>query len=218
MGANAAAGAAGGAAGEDDDAGGGASSASGSGTGAAGGSFALGQHAIAYCDLPDAAKELDQTLYNILRLNVKGSKNALLSHVTFNSYVQGVIVLHHHINISRMDRIIRAFNQMDKCVFKGSALAFQTEFLGLRRELDVCGATMQHYSLCRLMQSSLIFQIQWLVMRKLLCLCVMELALLPSLWSSLVFSIPALLELRSTQSLGLFVIISTHLKPLVLVE
>ena len=158
LGANAAAGTAGEAVpAEDDDAGGGASSAassaSGSGTGAAGGSFALGQHAIAYCDLPDAAKELDQTLYNILRLNVKGSKNALLSHVTFNSYVQGVIVLHHHINISRMDRIIRAFNQMDKCVFKGSALAFQTEFLGLRRELDVCGATMQHYSLCRLMRA-----------------------------------------------------------------
>ena len=38
-------------------------------------------------------------------------------------------------------------------MFKGSALAFRTEFLGLRRELDVCGATMQHYSLCRLMRA-----------------------------------------------------------------
>ena len=124
MGANATGAAGEAAPGEDDDAGGGASSASGSWTGSASSSFALGSHSIAYADFPDEAKELDQTLYNILRLNVKGSKNALLSHVTFNSYVQGVIVLHQHINISRMDRIIRAFNQMDKCVFKGSALAF----------------------------------------------------------------------------------------------
>ena len=58
--------------------------------------FTLGSHSVSYGDFPEEAKQLDQTLYNIPRINVKGTKNALFSHVTFNSYVQGIIVLYQH--------------------------------------------------------------------------------------------------------------------------
>jgi hypothetical protein len=55
--------------------------------------FALGKSSIAYHELSEETITLDVMLYNILRLNVKGSKCELLSSVMFPSYVQGMIVL-----------------------------------------------------------------------------------------------------------------------------
>ena len=119
----------------------------------AGSHFTLGSHSVRYADLPDEAKELDRTLYNIIRLNVKGSKQQLLICVTFPSYVQAVLILDKHMNISKMDRIMAAFTAFDKLVYKGNALQFQTEFMSLKRELDRCGADLNYYSLCRLMRA-----------------------------------------------------------------
>ena len=44
---------------------------------AASGHFSLGHHAIAYDDLPEEAKTLDALLYNVLRMNIKGSKQGV---------------------------------------------------------------------------------------------------------------------------------------------
>ena len=132
-------------------------STSGSTGGAAGsaasGHFSLGRHSIAYDDLPDEAKSLDAMLYNVLRMNIRGSKQALLSVVTFPSYVQGVCVLVKHMGISRMQRMMTAFSELDRLAFTGNVMEFQTQFLALKRELDNCKATIVHYTVCRLMRA-----------------------------------------------------------------
>ena len=65
-------------------------------TGGTGGTFTLGIHKTAYKDLPAAARKCDAILYNIFKLSIRGSKQALLKSVTFPSYVQAVIVLVKH--------------------------------------------------------------------------------------------------------------------------
>ena len=43
-----------------------------------GGTFTLGKHHTAYADLPEAAHKLDSILYNIFKMRIKGSKQALV--------------------------------------------------------------------------------------------------------------------------------------------
>ena len=62
-------------------------------------------HAGSYWDLSPEARDLDSLLYNVLRMCVKGSKRVLLECVQFPSYIQGVVVLMRHHDISRNDRI-----------------------------------------------------------------------------------------------------------------
>ena len=47
-------------------------------TGGTGGTFTLGVHKTAYKDLPAAALKLDALLYNIFKLSIRGSKQAML--------------------------------------------------------------------------------------------------------------------------------------------
>ena len=119
----------------------------------AGSHFALNQSSIPYADFPDGAKELDANLYNVLRMNVRGSKAALLDNVTFPSYMQGMIVLDKHMNISKMDRIMAAYSIMDKITYKNDALTFMTNFMGAKRELDRLNAGRTHYVMCALMRA-----------------------------------------------------------------
>ena len=93
-----------------------ASAAVGSAT--TGSTFTLGVHKIAYKDLPLAALKLDALLYNIFKLSIKGSKQALLQNVTFPSYVQAVIVLVKHMDMSKMARIGHAFSALDNLTFQ----------------------------------------------------------------------------------------------------
>ena len=115
--------------------------------------FTTGEHPLKYSDLSEQTKQLDGLLYNVLRMNVKGSKHSLLASVTFPSYVQAILILDKHMGISKMDRIVRAFSSLDKLTYAGDALKFQTEALGLKRELDLCGANITHYFMCRLMKA-----------------------------------------------------------------
>jgi hypothetical protein len=119
----------------------------------AGSHFSLGQSSIPYADFPDGAKELDALLYNVLRMNVRGTKSALLDNVTFPSYIQGMIVLDKHMNISKMDRIMAAYSVMDKITYKSDALSFMTSFMGAKRELDRLNAGRTHYVMCNLMRA-----------------------------------------------------------------
>ena len=102
--------------------------------------FTLGTHSVAYKDLPLAARKLDAVLYNIFKLSIRGSKETLLQSVTFPSYVQPVIVLVKHMDISRMARIGHAFTGLHNLVFHGDVHRFQSDFLGVKRELDTTGA------------------------------------------------------------------------------
>jgi len=120
---------------------------------ASGSHFTLGVHHTAYQDLSDGAKSLDAMLYNILKMSIKGSKQALLKSVTFPSYVQAVCVLAKHMGISRMKRIMAAFNRMDTLQYTGDTTLFQSQFLAAKRELDSCNATVVHYTMCKLMKS-----------------------------------------------------------------
>ena len=67
-----------------------------------------------YKDLLAESRALDGLLYNVLLMNVKGSANTLLECVQHPSYIQGMIVLVKHIDISRSDRKARAFEGVDK--------------------------------------------------------------------------------------------------------
>jgi hypothetical protein len=117
------------------------------------GYLTLGQHHLAFSDLPQESRELDAMLYNVLLMNVKGSKNGLLLSVTFPSYIQGMIILHKHMDLSRLDRIMNAFAELQKLSFQGDVAQFQTQFMSLERELDNCKANITHLKMCVLMRA-----------------------------------------------------------------
>ena len=120
-----------------------------------GGTFTLGTHSVAYRNLPLAARKLDAMLYNIFKLSIRGSKQALLQSVIFPSCVQAVIVLVKHMDISRMSRIGHAFTGLQSLYFHGDVLRFQSDFLAVKRELDTTGASVTHLimTLCQLMKA-----------------------------------------------------------------
>ncbi len=122
-------------------------------SGATGGTFGLGKAQIPFRDLPDATKELDGMLYNILLMNLKGSKNALLFCVKDPSYVQACIVLSKHINISRNERKTKVLEAFDKLRFTGNVQAYQIESMGVITELFDSGVTMMDYALSKIMKS-----------------------------------------------------------------
>ena len=57
-----------------------------------------------YVDFSAEKKALGGMLYNVLKMNVKGSKNEMLRHVAFPSYVQGMCVLYKHVDICAVGR------------------------------------------------------------------------------------------------------------------
>jgi len=127
-------------------------SATSGGSGASG-QFSLGQHHIVYNDLPEVSKKLDAVLYNILRSCLRGSIAALITHVRFPSYVQAVCILVKAMDLSRLDRVMAAFEAFDKLAYTGNALLFQTTFMAIKREMDSCRATMTDYIFCKMMRS-----------------------------------------------------------------
>ena len=106
------------------------------GTASSGSAFSLGTDSAVYNDLPVAARTLDAMLYNIFKMSIKGSKQSLLQCVTFPSYVQAVIVLVKHMDISRMRRIGHAFGKLQNLFFHGDVLRFQSDFLAVKRDLN----------------------------------------------------------------------------------
>ena len=64
--------------------------------------YSLGSAGLNYMDSPRASRVLDGIMYNVLLMNVKGTKSALLRCVPFPSYVLARIVLHKHMWLSRV--------------------------------------------------------------------------------------------------------------------
>ena len=89
--------------------------------------FAMPSAGLMYRDLPRESRTLDGLLYNALLMNVKGSANTLLECVQHPSYIQGMIVLVKHIDVSRSDRKTRAFEGVDQIKFREYAHAYQIE-------------------------------------------------------------------------------------------
>ena len=108
---------------------------------------------ITYAQRPAKSIELDGLLYNVLKMIVKGTKCALLMHVRFPSYVQGVCILINHIDISKYDRITKSIFAMDKLVFQGDVHKFQVQAMEAIRELRSSKANMTHLILTRLMKA-----------------------------------------------------------------
>ena len=106
-----------------------------------------------YYSLSIEARELDALLYNVLRMCVKGAKSVLLECVQFPSYVQGIIVLTRHHDISRNDRITQAYAGMDDLSYNGDVCAWQAQAVKAVRELFDSGATVMHYVLTRILKS-----------------------------------------------------------------
>ena len=52
-----------------------------------------------------------------------------------------------------MQRMMAAFAKMDTLSFSGDVLAFQSQFLSAKRELDNTRATMAEYTICKLMRA-----------------------------------------------------------------
>ena len=86
-------------------------------SGESGGTFSLGHCPFKYSDLTAKSRTLDTQLYNILKMNVKGTKNSLLPCVSFPSYVQAVCVLSEHVDISRLDRMVRIIDRRESTRF-----------------------------------------------------------------------------------------------------
>ena len=115
--------------------------------------FVLAPAARKFKELQKEARQLDAVLYNVLKLNVKGSKSSLLSCVMYPSYVQAICVLHKHIDISRNDRETKAFMALDKLEFKGDVQVYQITAMKLIQELLDSKCTIMDYILMRVMRS-----------------------------------------------------------------
>ena len=92
-------------------------------------------------------------LYNVIRMNVKGSKNEMLRHVSFPSYVQGMCVLYKHVDICAVGRKTSAFEKMDDLQFKGDIQAYQFEAISSIQELFDSKANIVDYALSKVMKS-----------------------------------------------------------------
>ena len=88
-----------------------------------------------YAELPEESRKLDSELYPLLQQVVTGSKATLLTHVPRPSYVLGMLVLYKHIDISASDRMMNAFNRMDKVKFSGDVHEYQIECVSAVQEM-----------------------------------------------------------------------------------
>jgi len=106
-----------------------------------------------YADFSAAEKALDDMLYNILKTNVKGTKNEMLRHVSFPSYVQGMCVLYKHVDICAVGRKTMAFEKMDDLQFKGDIQSYQIDAISAIQELFDSKANIVDYALSKVMKS-----------------------------------------------------------------
>ena len=128
----------------------GASSASTSSTATAVTGSQTLQPAGSYWDLKEEARTLDGILYSVLKVCVLGSKRILLTSVTFPSYVMGMCILARHADISKTDRITRAFDSLDRFQYTGNITVWQTEGVAKIKELLDSKASIMHYILDRI--------------------------------------------------------------------
>ena len=109
--------------------------------------------ATPYRSLPQESRTLDGLMYNVLKMNVKGTKSHLIDCVSFPSHVQAVCVLYNHQDISRSDRKTQAFAQMDNLQMKGDVKQWHIEAISAIKELFNSKCTIMDYALMCIMKS-----------------------------------------------------------------
>lgn len=117
------------------------------------GPFVLKSAGLSYWELPAESKEMDALMYNVLLLNLKGSKAHLLRSVTMPSYVQAICVLAKHIDLSRNDRKTKAFEAMRKLELKGDVHEWQIQAVAALGELQDSKCTILDFALICVMDS-----------------------------------------------------------------
>lgn len=101
-----------------------------------------------YWDLPEKSRELDALLYSTMLTCVKGTKRHLLMNgVSHPSYVQCVVILTKHMDISRVNRKAACFKALLKMEYRGDAHAFQTVCMARIAELQDSGANLTDFIL-----------------------------------------------------------------------
>ena len=108
---------------------------------------------LTYGQLSAEAKALDNHMYTVMQMNVKGSKAALLAHVTFSSYVQAMIVLHKHIDISSNSRKTEALESIDNLKLNGTVQQWALDSVSKFQELRDSKVTIEDYGLFCLVKS-----------------------------------------------------------------
>ena len=117
------------------------------------GAFDLKPAPMPYSQLPEKSKALDKTMFNVLSLNLKGSKAALLSCVQSESYVQAVCVLYRHIDLAKSDRKTKAFESMSNLKHNGDVQVWQVATVVNIKELFDSHCSIMDYALHCVMKS-----------------------------------------------------------------
>ena len=108
---------------------------------------------VPYRELSEDARTLDALMYNVLKLNVKGSKAHLLTCVSFPSYIQAVCVLHKHKDIMQSSRKTEAFAAMDKLQLHSDVQLWHVQALTAIQELFDSKCTIMDYALMCILKS-----------------------------------------------------------------
>ena len=106
-----------------------------------------------YYALSTGARQPDVMMYSVLLCNVIGTKRCVIECVKEHSYIQVMCLLYKHCDITRNDRISRAFTGMVNIRFGGDAQAWATTCIMSHRELHDSKASMRHHSLEKIMHS-----------------------------------------------------------------
>ena len=106
-----------------------------------------------YRELPAESIKLDAELFPLLQQVVAGTKSTLLVHVNRPSYVQGMLILYKHIEISASERMMEAFRRMDRIKFSGDVHDYQVECVSAVQEMYDSNCTIEGYIMSRIMKS-----------------------------------------------------------------
>ena len=106
-----------------------------------------------YKDLSKEARELDNHIYSVMVMNIKGAKAELLEHVTFASYVQVSLILWKHFEISRNTRKTDALEAMSNLKLTDSVQTWAIDSVKAFQELKESNVTIEDFGLMCLVKS-----------------------------------------------------------------
>ena len=106
-----------------------------------------------YFALAQEARDLDALMYNVLKIHIKGSKKDLLDSVKFESYVQAIMILEKHVEISQSNRKTKALSDLEALDFKGDVQTWQIDVIKRIKELIESRVTLMDFALLAVMKS-----------------------------------------------------------------
>ena len=98
-------------------------------------------------------RALDRYLFSLLQQNVQGSKRELLKHTKFPSYIQGMIVLHQHMDLARNTRKTKALDAVMKLDYRHDPQKFQVKAISAIGEVLKAKCTIMDFCFMALMNA-----------------------------------------------------------------